>query len=132
MNTLLLLLALTAAPADPAQDALVRALAARGIVYKHDARCAAEATGYAQTLANKGRQDGHQGFGQRAARLGGNVREVSAESWPGQSVEAAAKECVHSWSQSPGHWRSLKKGGAGGFGMRRGRNGTWYGVGIMR
>lgn len=129
--TALLLLTLAAPPVDEPQAALVRALAARGIVYKHDAALEVAATSHAETCARLCR-GGHHNWNARFHQLGGNVREVAAESWPGQDVEAAAKECVHSWSQSPGHWRSLRQGGAGGFGMRRGRNGTWYGVGIMR
>jgi hypothetical protein len=64
-------------------------------------------------------------------RVGG-AKEVCAESWPGQSLLDAAEECVHSWSQSPGHWAGVSGRHAYfGYDMKRGTNGVWYATGIF-
>ncbi len=63
---------------------------------------------------------------------GGSSKEVCAESWPGQTLVAAAEECVHSWSQSSGHWSAVSARHAHfGYDMKRGTNGVWYATGIF-
>lgn len=70
-----------------------------------------------------------------AAQIGGrsfSSKEVCAESWPGQSLLDAAEECVHSWSQSSGHWSAVSGAHAFfGYDMKRGSNGVWYATGIF-
>lgn len=62
----------------------------------------------------------------------GGAKEVCAESWPGQTLLDAAEECVHSWSQSSGHWASVSaKHAYFGYDMKRGTNGVWYATGIF-
>jgi hypothetical protein len=62
----------------------------------------------------------------------GGAKEVCAESWPGQTLLDAAEECVHSWSQSSGHWSSVSARHAYfGYDMKRGTNGVWYATGIF-
>jgi hypothetical protein len=72
-------------------------------------------------------------FHQINAGLGaGGAKEVCAESWPGQTLLDAAEECVHSWSQSSGHWASVSaKHAFFGYDMKRGTNGVWYATGIF-
>lgn len=72
-------------------------------------------------------------FHQINAGLGaGGAKEVCAESWPGQTLLDAAEECVHSWSQSSGHWASVSaKHAYFGYDMKRGTNGVWYATGIF-
>jgi hypothetical protein len=68
------------------------------------------------------------------AQLPGGLlaREVCAESWPGQNLLDAANECVHSWRQSPGHWRAVSsRQPLFGYDMHRGANGVWYATGIF-
>lgn len=63
---------------------------------------------------------------------GGSSKEVCAESWPGQSLLDAAEECVHSWSQSPGHWAGVSaRHSFFGYDMKKGTNGVWYATGIF-
>jgi len=63
---------------------------------------------------------------------GSTATEVCAESWSGQSILEAARECVHSWRQSSGHWSSVRaKHQAFGYDMKRGTNGVWYATGIF-
>ncbi|QDU31877.1 hypothetical protein ETAA8_70380 [Anatilimnocola aggregata] len=70
-----------------------------------------------------------------ATRVGGSSfssKEVCAESWPGQTLLDAAEECVHSWSQSSGHWSAVSAAhGYFGYDMKRGSNGVWYATGIF-
>jgi hypothetical protein len=59
-------------------------------------------------------------------------QEVTAESWPGQSLLDAAEECVDSWRQSSGHWEAVSRRHVlFGYDMKRGRNGVWYAAGIF-
>jgi hypothetical protein len=81
---------------------------------------------------------GHHHWGERFqrinARLAGGLlaREVCAESWPGQGLLDAARECVHSWRQSSGHWSAVSSRNVYyGYDMKRGRNGIWYATGIF-
>jgi hypothetical protein len=60
------------------------------------------------------------------------AQEVVAESWPGESLVEAAEDCVHSWRQSPGHWRAVRSWQPRfGYDIKRGRNGIWYATGIF-
>jgi hypothetical protein len=84
------------------------------------------------------RLQGHHGWEHRFhainARLpaGHVANEVCAESWPGQTLVAAARECVASWRQSSGHWSHVSRPAAYyGYDMQRGANGTWYAAGIV-
>ena len=72
-------------------------------------------------------------FHQINAGLGvGGAKEVCAESWGGQSLLDAAEECVHSWSQSSGHWSAVSaRHSFFGYDMKRGTNGVWYATGIF-
>lgn len=59
-------------------------------------------------------------------------REVANESWPGQDVNAAAKEMYRSWRLSPGHWAAVNgRCSYYGYAMVLGRNGIWYACGIF-
>jgi hypothetical protein len=41
-------------------------------------------------------------------------------------------DCVDSWRQSPGHWGAVRaRQSRFGYDIRRGRNGIWYGTGIL-
>ncbi|MCU0880900.1 MAG: hypothetical protein MUF06_24285 [Pirellulaceae bacterium] len=98
---------------------------------------AAEAARHATHQARI-RLQGHHGWEHRFhainARLpaGHVANEVCAESWPGQTLVAAARECVASWRQSSGHWNHVSRPAAYfGFDMQRGTNGTWYAAGIV-
>jgi hypothetical protein len=89
---------------------------------------------YQAELGVQGHHDWETRFHRIAGRLGdGQVpQEVCAESWPGQTLWDAAKECVSSWRQSPGHWNAVRTPHpVFGFDMKRGRNGVWYSVGIF-
>jgi hypothetical protein len=84
------------------------------------------------------RLQGHHGWEHRFhainARLpaGHVANEVCAESWPGQTLIAAARECVSSWRQSPGHWNHVSQPAAYyGYDMQRSASGTWYAAGIV-
>jgi len=95
--------------------------------------CASHAE-YQAELGVQGHHDWETRFHRIAGRLGeGQVpQEVCAESWPGQTLWDAARECVRSWRQSPGHWNAVRTPHpVYGFDMKRGRNGVWYGVGIF-
>lgn len=79
---------------------------------------------------------GHQGFDRRFQQLrhvGGNVREVANESWPGQDEAAAANEMYNSWRQSSGHWSAVNgRCRFWGYAMRfRPQNRTWYACGLF-
>jgi hypothetical protein len=58
-------------------------------------------------------RQGHQGWEQRVAELRQKMpdchefAEVANESWPGQSMNAAAYEMYRSWKLSPGHWSAV-------------------------
>lgn len=96
-----------------------------------------ECESHAEHQAQLGVQ-GHHGWETRfhriRERLGVGLlpQEVCAESWPGQSLWEAAKECVRSWRHSPGHWDAVRRPHRQfGYDMKRGPNGVWYGVGIF-
>lgn len=81
---------------------------------------------------------GHHNWNKRFHRInaalpaGFTAIEVCAESWPGQTLEEAAAECVNSWRQSPGHWKAVSREcPLYGYDMKRGRNGVWYATGIF-
>jgi len=81
---------------------------------------------------------GHHNWNRRFRRINAQLPagltacEVCAESWPGQTLEEAAAECVNSWRQSPGHWRAVSgECPLYGYDMKRGRNGVWYATGIF-
>lgn len=85
------------------------------------------------------RYQGHHAWESRFHRIlsrlfmrGNGPREVVAESWPGQPLVDAAKEAVHSWRQSSGHWEAVSAGhDAYGYDIKRGDNGIWYATGIF-
>ena len=81
-------------------------------------------------------QQSHRDWGQRvlpAAQRMPNCNEfaeVVNESWPGQDVNAAAKEMYASWKKSPGHWSCVNgRCNYWGYAMVRGKNGVWYACG---
>ena len=81
---------------------------------------------------------GHHNWQNRFERINAKLsagllaQEVCAESWPGQGLLEAARECVHSWRQSPGHWDAVKtQHPVFGYDMQRGANGVWYATGIF-
>ena len=81
---------------------------------------------------------GHHNWDYRFHRINSRLpssmgaQEVVAESWPGQGLFAAAREVVHSWRQSSGHWGAVRSRHAWfGYDMKRGRNGVWYATGIF-
>lgn len=68
------------------------------------------------------------------ARLSGGLtaQEVVAESWPGENLMQAAKECVYSWRRSPGHWGGVRaRNDRFAYDIKRGRNGIWYATGLF-
>ena len=84
------------------------------------------------------RVQGHHNWGSRFQRitnlLPGNLlaQEVCAESWPGQPLLDAARECVRSWRQSDGHWDAVqRRHRLFGYDMKAGANGVWYATGIF-
>ena len=102
----------------------------------HSEYLAKEAEKHSQHQASINLQGHHNWetrFHQINAGLGvGGAKEVCAESWPGQTLLDAAEECVHSWSQSSGHWAGVSgKHAYFGYDMKRGTNGVWYATGIF-
>lgn len=102
----------------------------------HSKYLAAEAEKHSQHQASillQGHHNWEARFHQINAGLGvGGAKEVCAESWGGQSLLEAAEECVHSWSQSSGHWASVStRHSYFGYDMKRGTNGVWYATGIF-
>jgi hypothetical protein len=82
------------------------------------------------------RNQGHHNWGSRAQQISYQVGampvEIVAESWPGQSLLEACKDCVGSWRQSGGHWGNVRsRNTAYGYDIQRGRNGIWYATGIF-
>ena len=60
------------------------------------------------------------------------AQEVCAESWPGQDLIAAARECVASWRKSGGHWDAVSAPHPQfGYDMCRSASGIWYATGIF-
>jgi hypothetical protein len=102
----------------------------------HHNYLATEAEKHSQHQASinlQGHHNWESRFHQINAGIGaGSAKEVCAESWPGQSLLDAAEECVHSWSQSSGHWAGVSARHAFfGYDMKRGSNGVWYATGIF-
>jgi len=98
---------------------------------------AAAAESHSQHQANIRRQ-GHHGWEGRFHRLNAQLgdgliaQEVCAESWPGESLVDAARECVRSWRQSSGHWQAVRTAAtAYAYDLKRGSNGIWYATGIF-
>lgn len=96
-----------------------------------------EAESHARYQANI-RVQGHHDWGNRFQRISnllpGNLlaQEVCAESWPGQTLLDAARECVRSWRQSTGHWDAVqRRHRLFGYDMKAGSNGVWYATGIF-
>jgi hypothetical protein len=86
------------------------------------------------SIASQGHHGWEGRFHQINARLGGGqaAREVVAESWPNQSLVAAALECVDCWRQSGGHWDAVSGAHAEyGYDMQRAGNGVWYATGLF-
>lgn len=70
------------------------------------------AEGHSKHMAYLGVQ-GHQGWEQRYKALIAStgyreLKEICAESWPGQNELDAAGEMYNSWRQSPGHWSAVQ------------------------
>jgi len=98
---------------------------------------AEEAESHSRYQAQIGLQ-GHHRWETRFHRInaklpsGMTATEVCAESWPGESLVAAAIECVRCWRLSEGHWRAVRgRWRYYGYDMKRGRNGIWYATGIF-
>ena len=84
------------------------------------------------------RRQGHHGWDARSQRVvgalggGGSASEVCAESWDNQDLLDSCIDCVASWRQSAGHWRSVSgPQSAYGYDIRQGGNGIWYATGIF-
>jgi hypothetical protein len=83
------------------------------------------------------RMQGHQNWEQRILDLQQRLPkmhfvEVANESWPGQSVENAAREMFRSWSLSDGHWAAVNgECKIWGYAMVLSSNGMWYACGIF-
>jgi len=92
---------------------------------------------HAADQAKRQHQD-HRGFQKRSAILQKKApdtnewAEVVAESFPGQSMNDAAKEMYKSWESSRRHWRDVN-GPCDyyGYSMRRDANGVWYACAIF-
>ena len=96
-----------------------------------------EASRHARHQASLALQ-GHHNWESRFHRINAKLptgllaQEVCAESWPKQELLEAARECVHSWRQSSGHWDAVKtRHPVFGYDMQRGANGVWYATGIF-
>lgn len=81
---------------------------------------------------------GHHDWDSRFHRINATLpgalaaREVVAESWPGQGLLEAARECVSSWRGSSGHWEAVSGNHPYfAYDMKRGSNGVWYATGIF-
>lgn len=91
---------------------------------------------HAQYMASHETQ-GHQNWNARKTRVeratGLRCEEVCAESWPNQNEEKAASEMFKSWVSSQGHWGIIDSANCKmyGFAMEKGKNGIWYGCGII-
>ena len=97
---------------------------------------AEEARSHSQYQASI-RLQGHHNWNSRFQRISSRLpgymaQEVCAESWPNESLIAAAIECVHSWRQSSGHWSAVRaRHTYWGYDMKRGSNNIWYATGIF-
>lgn len=92
---------------------------------------------HAQRMARANR-GGHHNWDQRFHELENKLpeyydfKEVAAESWPWQNDKESAPEMFKCWRQSPGHWQTVNSRCAiWGYSMARGRNGIYYGCGIV-
>lgn len=81
---------------------------------------------------------GHHRWEERFHSINGRLppdlvaQEVCAESWPGQDLISAARECVASWRKSSGHWEAVRTPHPQfGYDMQRGARGIWYATGIF-
>jgi uncharacterized protein YkwD len=89
------------------------------------------AQSHADDMAARQNQD-HKGFSERAEEVKKQidckeVSEICAESWPGQSMQAAAKGSWKDWRKSRSHWKTANgKASEYGVGMALGKNGIWY------
>lgn len=104
---------------------------------------ACDATLCREAAAHSGRQaairrQGHHDWDARSRRVvgaaggAGSASEVCAQSWENQDLLDSCVDCVASWRQSPGHWRSVSGPQAAyGYDIRRGSNGIWYATGIF-
>ncbi len=80
-----------------------------------------------------GHHDWNRRFQELTAKYGElDVNEVAAVSWGGESLIEGAKDCVHAWRQSPGHWKGVS--GAHvfyGYDLVLGASGKWYATGLF-
>ena len=80
-------------------------------------------------------KQGHHDWQRRSQQLrlhGGIVKEVCAESWPGQDLLDSCVDCVSCWRQSTGHWRAVcGEQSAFGYDIRQGTDSIWYATGIF-
>jgi len=89
---------------------------------------------YQAEITDQGHHNWSSRFHSINAELPGSLtaQEVVAESWPGENLMTAAKECVYSWRRSPGHWSAVRgKCDRFGYDMKRGRDGIWYATGLF-
>jgi hypothetical protein len=90
---------------DTAEAALTQAARRAGV---HSADGSRDQTAtrlareYAKRLSAQGYLDGHAGFPQRAAQLGGRATEVIALNYAG-SLQDAANLCIRAWLGSRAH-----------------------------
>jgi hypothetical protein len=113
---------------------LDRPASATGDMHPRLADEAAAHSRHQASLNLQGHHDWNSRFHSINARLpAGHVSyEICAESWPGQSMLAAAEECVDSWRQSSGHWGQVSRQAEYyGYDMQRGTSGVWYATGIF-
>jgi hypothetical protein len=96
---------------------------------------AARQSQYQASIQLQGHHNWDTRFHQISGSLGSvySAQEVVAESWGWEeTILDAAKECVHSWRQSPGHWSAVRAPHTFyGYDMKRGGNGKYYGTGIF-
>lgn len=137
MQTLILLLALSITPDSQLVIDAGKQLGVQSIrTGTHDPTLQFYAEQHAAYMASVGIQ-GHQGWDGRFNRLnaykpGYLFQEIAAESWPWQDQKESAPEMFKSWRQSPGHWAAANgRCDLYGYAMARGRNGIYYGCGIV-